>query len=35
VSSYGPLLVEQADCDPPLLDTLSIHADAAVEFALS
>jgi aspartate racemase len=29
-----PLLVTQADCDLPLFDTLSIHADAAVEFAL-
>jgi len=29
-----PLLVKQADCDLPLFDTLAIHADAAVEFAL-
>jgi aspartate racemase len=29
-----PLLVKQEDCDLPLFDTLAIHADAAVEFAL-
>jgi aspartate racemase len=29
-----PLLVKQQDCDLPLFDTLSIHAEAAVEFAL-
>jgi aspartate racemase len=29
-----PLLVKQEDCDVPLFDTLAIHADAAVDFAL-
>ena len=30
-----PLLIKQADCTIPLLDTTLIHATAAVEFALS
>jgi aspartate racemase len=30
-----PLLVRREDCDLPLFDTLAIHADAAVEFALA
>ena len=30
-----PLLVKQEDCDLPLFDTLAIHAEAAVDFALA
>lgn len=30
-----PLLIQQADCDLPLFDTLQIHAKAGVDFALS
>lgn len=30
-----PLLVKQEDCDLPLFDTLAIHAEAAVAFALA
>lgn len=29
-----PLLLKQEDCDLPLFDTLAIHAEAAVDFAL-
>jgi aspartate racemase len=30
-----PLLVKQDDCGLPLFDTLAIHAEAAVDFALA
>lgn len=30
-----PLLIQQDDCDIPVIDTTAIHAKAAVEFALS
>lgn len=30
-----PLLISQGDCDIPLFDTTAIHAEAAVDFALS
>lgn len=30
-----PLLIKQEDCSSPLFDTLQIHAEAAVKFALS
>ena len=30
-----PLLVRPEDCDLPLFDTLAIHAEAAVDFALA
>ncbi len=30
-----PLLIKQEDCDVPLLDTTRIHAEAAVEYAVS
>jgi aspartate racemase len=29
-----PLLIKQADCDIPVYDTMSLHAAAAVEYAL-
>jgi aspartate racemase len=29
-----PLLIKQADCNLPLFDTVSIHVDAAIQFAL-
>ncbi len=30
-----PLLIQQDDCDIPVIDTTAIHAKAAVEFAIS
>jgi aspartate racemase len=30
-----PLLIQQADCDLPLFDTLAIHARAGVDFSLA
>lgn len=30
-----PLLIKQSDCSSPLFDTLAIHVDAAVQYALS
>jgi aspartate racemase len=30
-----PLLINQTDIDIPLIDTLDIHAKAAVDFAVS
>jgi aspartate racemase len=30
-----PLLIKQTDCNLPLFDTVSIHVDAAIQFALN
>jgi len=30
-----PLLIKQDDCSIPLFDTLAIHVDATIQFALS